>query len=232
MLVRIPPAILVVDEDADARTEIVDLLSQAGYQVTSVGSFQEAIKVLSTDPPDLLITEVRLGAFNGLHLVIRNRESRPEMAAIILTSLKDAVLEAEAQRLSATYLVKPADQTALLGIVSEKLRLPPERRQWPRKQVLGPIEVKIADTSATLIDLSYEGIRVELMGGEIPSSFNVRLPTLGLSVKAEAVWTHRHLAPSGALRCGARVSNDDTTAGRDWREFVDALPLLENPQSQ
>jgi len=71
MLVRIPPAILVVDEDADARTEIVDLLSHAGYQVTSVGSFREATKVLSTDPPDLLITELRLGAFNGLHLVIR-----------------------------------------------------------------------------------------------------------------------------------------------------------------
>ena len=123
---RIPPAILIVDDDAEARTEIVDLLSHAGYQVTSVRTFEEATKVLSTDPPDLLITELRLGAFNGLHLVIRSRGRRPEMAAIILTSYRDSVLEAEAQRQGAAYVVKPVDHVALLTIVSQRLGLRPE----------------------------------------------------------------------------------------------------------
>lgn len=228
---RIPPAILVVDEDSDARIGIVSLLSHAGYHVTSVGSFREAIRVLSTEPPALLITELRLGAFNGLHLVIRSRESHPEMAAIILTSFRDPVLEAEAQRQGAAFVTKPVDNAALQAIVSRKLGLVPDRRHWPRKHVLR-IEVKIADTPATLVDLSYEGFRVELFGGEIPSSFEANFPTRGLSVQATTVWTRRPLELSGSLWCGARVTEVDTTTGRAWRGLVDALPALGDPQNQ
>ena len=225
-----PSTILVVDEDGDARSEVADLLSRAGYHVTDVGSFREATEVLSTNPPDLLITELRLGAFNGLHLVLRSRASHPRIAAIILTRFPDPVLAAQAAQQGAAYVVKPVDDAALLATVSQKLRLPHERRQSPRKQVYGDIEVKIAATVARLVDLSYEGFQLELTGPEILSPFEVDLPAAGLRVPARVVWTRRPFTPAGALLCGATIVEVDLAAKRTWQAFVDSVPWRAGPQ--
>ena len=112
-------AILVVDEDAAAWTTTVATLSRAGYRVASARGFEEAKALLSViEAPDLLITELRLGAFNGLHLIIRTRVSRPDMAAIIVTGFSDPVLKVEANRLGVAYLVKPPNPAELLPLVS------------------------------------------------------------------------------------------------------------------
>ena len=66
-----------------------------------------------------------------------------------------------------------------------------ERRTSPRKQVVSPIEASDADTSASLVDLSYDEFRVELLGEEIPSPFHVSLPSLGFSVQGKVIWTRR-----------------------------------------
>lgn len=229
-LVAHPSTILVVDEDGDARTEVADLLRRAGYHATDVGSFREATKVLSTSSPDLLITELRLGAFNGLHLVLRSRASQPRIAAIILTRFPDPVIAAHAAQQDAAYLVKPVDDAVLLATVSQKLGLPRERRQSPRKQVYGHIEVKIAETTARLVDISYEGFQLELTGTEILSAFEVDLPAAGLRVPAKVVWTRRPFTPADALLCGATIVEVDVAAKRTWQEFVDSVPLRLGPQ--
>ena len=59
--------------------------------------------------PDLLIADERLGAFNGLHLILRGRAEHPTMRAIVATAVKDPCVEAEASRMHALCLVKPLD---------------------------------------------------------------------------------------------------------------------------
>src|ERR1700674_2663758 len=115
------PAILVVDENTSARTEVMELLRRARYQVAGAGNFTEAKTVLSTQVPDLLITELRLGDFNGLHLVVRARSSQSAIATIVLTRFPDPVLESEAKRLGAAYLVNPVKPAELLTVVSREL---------------------------------------------------------------------------------------------------------------
>jgi DNA-binding response OmpR family regulator len=127
------PAILVVDEDTAARTEVMELLSRARYQVVGAGTFTEAKTVLSTEVPDLLITELRLGDFNGLHLVLRARSSQSAIATIVLTRFPDAVLEAEAKRLGAAYLVTPVKPAELLTVVSRELDMGLEPRHAPQR---------------------------------------------------------------------------------------------------
>jgi two-component system, OmpR family, response regulator MprA len=129
-LVKFSPAILVVDDDVAVRIERVKLLRDAAYCVSSAGDFREAVRALSTDPPDLLVTELRLGAFNGLHLVIRGHADHPEMAAIVLTNFPDPVLEAEAHRLDAAYVLKPVNPMALLRIVSQRLGFVERSPSW------------------------------------------------------------------------------------------------------
>src|SRR5215216_2050073 len=87
-------SVLVVDSDASDLTSTVSLLESAGYRVATAAAFDEAKRLLDSEAPDLLITCLRLGPYNGLHLILRSRSGHPAMAAIVTNGYHDAVLEA------------------------------------------------------------------------------------------------------------------------------------------
>ena len=110
--------VLVVDDDSATRSGLFDLLTWAGYACTAVESFHEADHIARTDPPDLLITDIRLSGYNGLQLVFRF----PDLPAIVITGYADPVLERDAGQAGATYIRKPLNVNELLDVVREKLR--------------------------------------------------------------------------------------------------------------
>ena len=61
---------------------------------------------------------MRLGPFNGLQLVISSPKPIP---AIIITGFADPVLESDAQRRGADYVLKPVSPARLLDLVAQKL---------------------------------------------------------------------------------------------------------------
>ena len=83
------------------------LLSEAGYAVVSASTFQAARKALDCVEPDLLIADVRLDDFNGLHLAILSRIDRPRTQVIITHACADSMLEREAARCDAIFVVDP-----------------------------------------------------------------------------------------------------------------------------
>ena len=113
--------VLVVDSDPRALTRTVRLLKRAGYQTTGTLTFAEAKQLLAANSPDLLIADVRLGAFNGLQLVLRRRVDHPESASIVTHVYAHPVLEREARRLNAPVLLKPLNATKLLALVGQML---------------------------------------------------------------------------------------------------------------
>ena len=115
-------SILVVDTDRMGLSNSVMALRSAGYQVDGVGTFDEARKHLDSLRPGLLITEVRLGAYNGIHLIVRSRASRPEMAAILTNRVFDAALQREATNHRATFLVTPCSPEELVEIVVQSVK--------------------------------------------------------------------------------------------------------------
>src|SRR5689334_20905714 len=92
----VPQKILIVDDDEATRRGLAALLERAGYRVAVAGSLQDGRFALSTEQPDLLISDVRLGAFNGLQLVATAPRSIP---TIMITGYPDPVLVTEAHRL-------------------------------------------------------------------------------------------------------------------------------------
>jgi DNA-binding response OmpR family regulator len=114
-------AILVVDTDAAALAGRVELLRRAGYKATGATTFETARQSLETALFDLLITNVRLMAHNGLHLVVRSRVLHRAPAAIVLSGVPDVLDETEARRLGASYLGGPVDPETLLAFVSTTL---------------------------------------------------------------------------------------------------------------
>lgn len=93
-----PYRVLVANEDAVERCALAALLTGAGYETTAAATFEDARSVLDKGAPDLLIAHLRLGAFNGLHLFLRGRADRPDMAAIITMRPEDAGISMEAMQ--------------------------------------------------------------------------------------------------------------------------------------
>src|SRR3954471_20070592 len=102
-----PARILVVLSDDESRSAVERALSSSDHHVTYLSRFQEAKQRIEIAPPDLIITAVKLGAYNGLHLVLRARDERAEMSAMVLHTEHDAVLEREAASAGATFVVMP-----------------------------------------------------------------------------------------------------------------------------
>lgn len=111
-------SILVVDEQPLVVARLAQPLTDAGYHVTGATTFEAAKRSLTAHPPHLLIAALRLGLFNGLHLVLRGRLDHPEMAAIVTAGFKDPVLEAEATTYGAACVVSPKNPSELLALVS------------------------------------------------------------------------------------------------------------------
>lgn len=106
--------VLVVDTDARTLAGVVDRLNEVAYDAVGAATFDEARRHLQDTPPDLLITAVRLGPFNGLQLVLRARLDYPDTPVIVTHPRPDAALQAEAACFGATWIpsADPWDVTA------------------------------------------------------------------------------------------------------------------------
>lgn len=218
-----PARVLVVDDDAGTRVGLKELLEAAGYEAIVAGSFQDGRRLLHTATPDLLIADIRLGAFNGLQLVAAAPKRIP---TIVVTGFADPVLEAEARSFGAEFLVKPVMPAALLTLVERKLAQYDRAasstiRRWPRKSIQTSLMAQIANSKARILDVSYGGLRFEIESGPeeaIPASFNVSVAP-DIAVPVELVWTSR---TGNSWLCGAAVSSANQAAARAWCGLVDA----------
>ena len=112
--------ILVVTEDVDA-IEMLSILSDAGHHTTIASTFEEAKRALAAHAPDLVIADGRLGAFNGLHVILRARAERPNVRAIVTTRVEDNGLRADARSLNIECMVIPQTANEWLGPISRTL---------------------------------------------------------------------------------------------------------------
>ena len=214
--------ILIVDDHRVTRLGLAEMLEQAGYSVVTAGTFPEARRILRDTPPDLLIADVRLGSFNGLQLVISGPNRIP---AIVITGYADSVLEAEARRGGADYLIKPFDADTLLAIIRQKLgqtqtdfAIP---RRWWRKAVAG-LMAYVGEHQAKIVDVSYGGVRFEIRpgeGGVPPDRFQLKLPN-AMSLQADLVW--KSMLTNDMWVCGAAVWPEESSA-RQWFGLVDTV---------
>jgi DNA-binding NtrC family response regulator len=114
--------IVVVDDDEGFLNLVTTWLRDAGYDVVGISQFGEAKRLLLQNPPDVLISDVRLGAFNGMQLVVLTKLEHPEVLAIVLTGYDDPVLREETTRAGAYYMVKPVTAGELVDFIAGALK--------------------------------------------------------------------------------------------------------------
>jgi len=218
--------LLIVDPVPRTRETVERVLTGAGHYATTVSTFQDAKQRIVLAPPDLLVTSVKLGPYNGIQLVLR---LTPGLPSVVIDDAYDPVLEKEATTAGAVYLTRPVDEVALAAIVERLLQEAPDRpsatvaRRWPRKHA--DMAVDVSGDVARVVDVSYGGLRLELSGTPDDALLTiaaVAIPSVGV-VAIHPIWARVSASDTHRWWCGAQVDIDDDHNGDVWRRFVDSL---------
>jgi DNA-binding response OmpR family regulator len=128
--------ILVVDDDEPVRWTLGAVLTEDGYTVTLSASGAEALAVLRQTEFDVVLTDLRLGDLDGLHILDAVRGTWPDTVTLMLTGYASVESAIGALRYGAyDYLCKPCspeDLLATVGRAVERRRLTLQVRQQMR----------------------------------------------------------------------------------------------------
>jgi DNA-binding response OmpR family regulator len=219
--------IFIVDPDPQTLASLARMLSDARYNVATATTFEDASAGLAQTKPDAIIADIRLGAYNGLHLIFRARGLFPDVVGIVTDASLDSVLQSEAAAANVAYLVKPLDRDDVLRLLDRRLRERPDprpfnTRRWPRKRTEGTYPAVVGTSRAKVIEISYGGLRLETEGpveAEVGSTQTVDLPAAGLAIHARRVWTRP--LESGRSLSGVEIDDTNPVVIDAWRRFVD-----------
>jgi DNA-binding NtrC family response regulator len=114
--------ILIVDDEANARTALAELLRDEGFQVETAADGFKALPKLEDFGPDLLLTDLKMPGLDGLELMRKAREGDPEIAAVVMTAYGAIDTAVAAMRQGAAdYLTKPINVEELLIVMDRVL---------------------------------------------------------------------------------------------------------------
>ena len=81
-----PATILVADDDAVARELLAEALRKEGYHVEAFASGEEVIARGRQGRVDLVLTDIRMGAVDGLTVLREFKRTSPNTAVVVLTA--------------------------------------------------------------------------------------------------------------------------------------------------
>jgi DNA-binding response OmpR family regulator len=108
-------SVLVVDDDADVRMLLRELLSRAGYAVSEAPDGRAALRVLYEERPDLVVLDVSMPGLDGWGTLERIRELS-DVPVVMLSALGAELEKVRALRGGADdYVTKPFGRQELLA---------------------------------------------------------------------------------------------------------------------
>jgi CheY-like chemotaxis protein len=121
------PTILIVEDDRAAREGLCQLLTGAGFSVTTAGDGAEALTKLEEQRFDVMLLDIWLPKMNGLELLGRLRD-KPAQPKIIIMTADDSTetLLLSLRKEAHQFVRKPIEPTALLALVRSAVGSPGE----------------------------------------------------------------------------------------------------------
>lgn len=114
--------ICVIDDDSSIRWVLEKALGNAGMQVESYESADQALEKISRSEPAVVVTDVRMPGMDGMELLQRISESYPDLPVIIMTAHSDLDSAVSAYKGGAfEYLPKPFDVDEAVALVNRAL---------------------------------------------------------------------------------------------------------------
>src|ERR1700689_2290922 len=132
------PIVFIVDDDADVRESLQELLESGGLHSQSFGTAHEVLAVGRGDGPSCLLLDVRLSGISGLDLQHELKRGRISIPIIFLTAHADVPMSVKAMKSGAVeFLTKPFRHQDLLDAVQRSLTR--ARLQREKERELGEL---------------------------------------------------------------------------------------------
>jgi len=151
--------VLVVDDEAAARSALTQLLEEEGYEVRSAGDAYKAIGRTDAWAPDLAITDLAMPGMDGVELMERLRASYPHLPVVVMTAHGSVESAVQAlQKGADDYLTKPLNFEHILLVARravERRALMREAKQLRARLAAQrvPAQLEIVGKSRVLRDL-------------------------------------------------------------------------------
>jgi len=123
-------SILIVDDEANARSALAEILKEEGYAVETAADGFKALGRVADFEPDIVLTDLKMPGMDGVELLRKLRERDRESAVVIMTAFGAVETAVSAMREGAAdYLTKPLNTEELLVILERAM----ERRSLRRE---------------------------------------------------------------------------------------------------
>jgi len=218
--------IAVATRSPAERAVFCEWLNSDGFEavpIRDVGASQRELEALNFE---MLIADVEVINVGTLMRVARYRATpRP----VVVIGDADVEAENDAGRRGASYLVRPIERAGLLFAVTLALAEGRPMRRSPRKRV-SPFSVKIDGVPSRVLDVSHEGVRIELARANrsaLPPHFTLRVPDFNVAIMIQRVWVSTVGGAASQIYCGGALTHNPSRSAASWRSLVDLTPSID-----
>jgi two-component system NtrC family response regulator/two-component system response regulator HydG len=114
--------VVVIDDEINAATALETLLREDGYEVTRGHDARAGLALLEKEEPDVVLTDLRMPGMDGIELLSKIKQIRPETMVILMTAYGTVKTAVRAMKLGAEdYLGKPIDVEELEVVLQRAL---------------------------------------------------------------------------------------------------------------
>jgi DNA-binding NtrC family response regulator len=182
------PRILVVDDEINICRSVEKILSKIGLRVRTAVNGQDALRLLESEPFDVVLTDLKMSRLGGMEVLRRVKELNPLLPVIVMTGYASVSSAVEVMKLGAVnYLPKPFTPDEIRAVVRQALSPKPPSGETPAgpmalkprntvhqlignspkiKQVISMVE-KVAPTDSTVLVCGESGTGKELIARAI-----------------------------------------------------------------
>jgi signal transduction histidine kinase len=123
------PVLLIVDDEVPQMHALADVLAREGYRTLACATAEEALRILGSEPCDVLLSDLRMPGTDGIELIRRAVERDPDLVAVLMTGHGSIASAVEAMRTGAIdYVLKPFRLEAMRPVLARALEVGRLRR--------------------------------------------------------------------------------------------------------
>lgn len=215
--------VIVATPDAQECGRFAAWLEEEAFEPFPRSTPKTALDAVAGHPFDLLIADAGFVLTSGLRGfgLARFRET----PVIVVGSADDGRACAPLGS-QIMFLERPVDRAMFICTVTMALMEARAERRSPRRPIR-PFEALVNGVKSHIIDVSREGVRLELPRDRrmVTPSFVMRVPIIGVGVSVQRRWVRvpRPDENLGVMWCGGELYRNPAGAVQNWHRFIDTF---------
>lgn len=215
--------VIVATPNADEGEELSAWLDAEAFEPLSKPTPKSACDAVASQPFDVAVVDASFVLDGGLRAfgLARVRETPVIVLGDAIDSSACAPFAAQIM-----FLERPIDRATFICTVTMALMEARADRRSPRRAIR-PFEATVNGVKSYIIDVSREGVRLELPKERrmVTPQFALRVPLIGVGVSVQRVWVRvpRPDENVGVMWCGGRLGKNTELADQAWQRFIDTV---------